>query len=152
MTTPIGSIIGGDRKATGLFLGTPNAIAGFSNVAALVSPASAASGTLVANTLKTILSLTGRGMIDWLAVAESSGAYTDRIKITVDGNVIYDSTKAMPGTGYGYVVLGSAAALGSGDYFVTKRPVYFDATFLVEVASTSASSTQTLYYAGETHA
>jgi len=152
MTTPIGAVLGGPRKVTAL-LNSPAQTQYLYAVPSMLGCISAAVGALSADTLKTALSITGRGKINWLAVTEgiASGTPTNRIKITLDGVVIFDKS-GTSGNGYGMCAIGTAAAQTSGDWMLTLQPITFDASFLVEVSSSSASSVQTLHYHGETNA
>lgn len=143
--------LGGTRRVTALLNNPqPAQYLYASPTTALAS--GVAVGALTANTLKTALSITGRGQINWLAVTEAAvTSPTNRIKITLDGTVILDKTGVCP-NGYGLMAIGSALSQTSGDWIIQFQPITFDVSFLVEVASTLASSTQTLYYNGETHA
>ena len=89
----------------------------------------AISGALVANTLATVLSLTGRGQVDILVIGGLSGTNTHRCKVTIDGTVVFDATSSANVTNTtGMNIVGTAIAGIS-------NPIYFNKSFLVEYAT-----------------
>ena len=96
------------------------------------------SGALTANTLATILSLSGTGVVSFVA-AESVDATsrTHRIKITLDGVVVFDATSAAVATVQAVCpVIGAITnATGTATSVVTFEPLAFNASLLIEYAS-----------------
>lgn len=100
------------------------------------------SGALVAGTLKTIINITGSGVVTYLSASViDATARTLRVKVTLDGIVIYDYTSAGAGqANSGAVIFGSADATGDGEPMIG---VPFISSFKVEIAS-SLSETDLL--------
>lgn len=98
------------------------------------------SGAVTANTLKTVLSITGSGSIQFLAVgATNTTSKTQRIRVTIDGVVAYDATSSSStSTDVGLIAIGSTVNS------TTRAPVLdnvlFASSLLVEV-TTSVSET-----------
>lgn len=92
------------------------------------------SGALTANTLATVLSVTGGGVIPALtAYAKDSTARTVRLKVTVDGTSVFDATSSsVSAAGQGIFAAGSIENTGS---FRQGEPIRFLTSLLVEVAS-----------------
>ena len=114
-----------------------------------VSAQSAASGAMTAATLKTALSVSGTpGSMDLFAVASvDSTSRTHRIKITVDGVVIFDATSAA------YMNGGQLfAAVGNLDAVAKLLPasqgnsVVWQWQLLVEIASSLTEANMTTVY------
>lgn len=114
--------------------------ASVSSSATYASAKAIASGALAANTLKTILQITGSGGIQWLSLhCADATSRTLRMKITIDGVVAIDSTSAaIAGSGYGGVYIGAGAQTN-----VNVSPMYFKKSLLIEIAS-SLSETDKL--------
>jgi hypothetical protein len=88
-----------------------------------------ASGSLTANTLKTILTVTGAGTFHGLSFRTANvTSRTIRIRITLDGVVVFDSTSAAISTGTTGAIL-----TGSSAYPVS--PISFNTSAVVEIAS-----------------
>ena len=94
------------------------------------------SGAMTAGVLKTLLSVSGAGSIEFLSLMTmSTTARTMRIKLTIDGQVAFDSTSATTSANeYGAVVLGSGNA-PFGSSVPTYEPTLFNTSLLIEVAS-----------------
>ena len=92
-------------------------------------------GSVTAGVLKTILSVTGAGQIDFLcAQASDATARTLRVRVTLDGVVAFDSTTASNTiSNLGMSVIG--AAPNSSSVPMVLQPVFFNASLLVEFAS-----------------
>ena len=92
-----------------------------------------ASGSMTAATLKTILSVTGRGVIDLFGfTVVNATSRTVRAKITIDGVVVLDSTSAAITTAnQGGAFIGG----GSSNNIAVPDPVYFNQSLLIEMAS-----------------
>lgn len=96
-----------------------------------------ASGALTGGTLATVLSLSGRGVISFLAAGGVDGtARTHRLKVTLDGVVVYDATGAST-TNLGSVLnpIGSFAPSTVTNPMLTFEPLVFNTSLLVEYAS-----------------
>ncbi len=91
------------------------------------------SGAMTANTLKTLLSLTGGGIVSALSLTTADAtARTMRLKISVDGVAIFDYTSASIGT--------SNTGVHISGPFSTTAPfvpdqLLFTTSFVVEAAS-----------------
>jgi hypothetical protein len=92
-----------------------------------------------ANTLRDILNVTGRGVLNFVAVHSTDATgKTLRLKITIDGAVVFDATSAtVYGNGYGVIAIGTLADGAS----VALQPLRFVASCRVEMASSVASDT-----------
>lgn len=92
----------------------------------------AASGAMTANTLKTLLSITGSGECSVLAVHVVDGtSRTVRVRVWVDNVQIFDTTSAANTTvNNGLIVAGPA-----GTASVLTLQLRFNASMVVEVAS-----------------
>ena len=139
------------RKVTGLLNGGASTLV-YANTGAAANCASVYVGTLSAGVLKKVLSISGKGRINFLMALENGvGPHNNQIKVTLDGTVIFDKTVSIS-TNYGVIAVGyGAGALASGDFLAMHQPIQFESSLLVEIASSSASSYQTLYYNAETH-
>ena len=123
-----------------------NDSAGSTQRASLATPAGCkmyASGVNTANALATILSISGAGCVNFVsAYTVDTTSRTVRLKITVDGVVIFDATSAaINSTASGIVGIGSYASAGGGVEIPQFQPVVFKASLLVEVATSVASET-----------
>ena len=109
-----------------------------------------ATGALTANTLATILSLTGRGTIDFLACQSvDATSRTHRMKVTLDGVVIFDATSSAFGSVARYCpVIGSVVNLSTAAAHMSVIPqtIMFNTSLLIEYAS-SVSETAKSYIA-----
>jgi hypothetical protein len=89
-----------------------------------------------ANTLRTILSLTGKGAVNFVGVyTTDSTSKTLRLKVTIDSVVVFDATSATITSGSPGII---AIGFGNG----VMQPVKYSASLLVEMASSVASDTQ----------
>lgn len=139
------------RKVTGLLNGGASTLV-YVNTGAAANCASVSVGTLSAGVLKKVLSISGKGQVNFLMALENAGGpYNNQVKVTLDGTVIFDKTVSIS-TNYGVIAVGyGAGALASGDFLAMHQPIQFESSLLVEIASSSASSSQALYYNAETH-
>lgn len=111
---------------------------------------SAVIGSTTANTLKTVLSITGSGAIGGLAVSFNAIARDNRIKITLDGTVILDQTRTQTAFAQDFCLIGnpvndpsSASAyrnIWSNDWMT------FDNSLLIEYASTLTETNSSIFY------
>ena len=90
------------------------------------------SGSLTADTLKTMVSHTGRGRVNALMIYTKDGtSRTLRCKLTVDGVVVFDATSnAVASPGWGMIVIGGAITNS-----VEFQPIDYQESLLVEIAS-----------------
>lgn len=104
----------------------------------------ALSGAMTANTLKTVLSATGAGTMHHFAGQFADGTLrTMRIKITVDGVVIFDYTSAANTTPSAIAAIISGF---SGTSTADETPIRFNSSLLIEAAS-SLSETDKFTFA-----
>ena len=126
----------------------------FGNASSSIRGYKVLSGACTSNTLKTILSVTGKGAISKLFLAAmDTTSRTHRIKITIDGTVIYDSTSAANSTqdvapvigNVSYTAYSSNHVLDMGEF-----PLFFDYSLLVEYATSLTETDKTrigyIYY------
>ena len=140
------------RKVTGLLNGGASTLV-YANTGAAANCASVSVGTLSAGVLKKVLSISGKGRINFLMALENGlGPYNNQVKVTLDGVEIFNKTSSVS-TNYGIIAVGyGIGSATSGDYLAMHQPIQFESSLLVEIASSSASSSQVLYYNAETHA
>ena len=98
---------------------------------------SLASGPLSAGALATVLSITGRGSANVIgAYAVDSTSRTIRLKVTVDGSVIFDATTGVINTSlYGLMAIGFSGNSGGSPSLPLFQPIPFRSSLLVEIAS-----------------
>ena len=140
------------RKVSGLLNGGASTLV-YADTGAAANCASVSVGTLSAGVLKKVLSISGKGQVNFLmALENAAGPYNNQIKVTLDGTVIFDKTASVS-QNYGVIAVGyGAGAVATGDFLAMHQPIQFESSLLVEIASSSASSSQVLYYNAETHA
>lgn len=104
-------------------------------------------GAVTAATLATILSLSGKGVISFLACGSvDTTSRTHRIKITLDGTVIFDATSAAVTNIHNYgAVIGSIVTLSTTQRHVSvvPEPIMFNTSLLVEYASSLSETNKT---------
>lgn len=117
------------------------------------------SGALTANTLATILNITGTaGQMPALAVATNDAtSRTIRVKVTVDGTSVYDFTSAATTTsGNGVSIVGFNTNLllsGGSTQMTASAPIKFRSSLKIEIASSlSETDKLTAYYKYNTEA
>lgn len=100
---------------------------------------STVSGSLTANTLSTVLNLSGRGVLSFLACASTNaGSRSHRFKVTLDGIVIFDGTStASNQVNNYYPVFGQLVQLSATytSFAALLEPIPFDKSLLIEYAS-----------------
>ena len=91
------------------------------------------SGALTANTLATLLTVTGGGVVNLLTIKTvDATARTLRIQVVVDGATVLDSTSASISLGdQGGIAIGGAVGVG----YQVSDEVPFNTSFVVKVAS-----------------
>ena len=120
-----------------------NAIAGFTPLNGDIAAPGAAlgkevlSGALTANTLATVLSLTGPGEVPLLTSYTKDGtARTVRTVVIVDGVTVFDFTSASIGVAKrGAIVAGEWAGVPGGLYVTQGNPIRFSVSLVVQQAS-----------------
>lgn len=100
----------------------------------------ALSGAVTASTLKTMLNLSGRGSLDFLAFAgQDTTARTQRLVLTIDGVVVFDASTSQAQNGalcHFFPVIGSVVAAGAnGTPMAIWRPFLFNVSCKVEYSS-----------------
>lgn len=112
-----------------------------------LSPTSIPRSTVsVATSFVTILSLTGRGVVNFLAPVNVSGTATQTFRITIDGTVAYTGTIANT-SGRGNVIVGAANVSSGVLQQLCLEDVAFNSSFLVEASSSSiVSNTAGLFF------
>ena len=95
------------------------------------------SGIGGAGTLQQVLSVTGKGALTWLGLfTVDAVSRTYRVKITLDGAVIYDQTNIAGGATVGRWIVAHGAPGSSTGYPATEgTPIFYNNSLLVEVAS-----------------
>jgi len=108
------------------------------------------SGALVANTLKTLLTVSGQGLVSMLtAYALDTTARTVRLVVEVDGAEVFDATSSAISNGVGYGIYAAGANYG-GSMFGPGEPIVFNDSLVVKVAS-SVSETDKVAMAYRLH-
>lgn len=93
-------------------------------------------GAMTANVLTPIISVTGQGVIDYLAVfAADATARTMRLQLVLDGNVVMDTTSNGGGASYGGVMVGGPNNNIGGGYGTSYQSVPFRSSFVLNIAS-----------------
>ena len=94
-----------------------------------------ASSSVAANELQTMLRITGRGVLNFVsAYTGNTTSRTVRIKVTIDGVVIFDATSAaVTSVSYGMVAVGSYPS--NSVPALTFQPIRFYGSCVVEIAS-----------------
>ena len=104
-------------------------------------------GSLTANTLATVLNLSGRGVISFLGCSNvAAAARSHRFKVTLDGVVVFDATSVSVNADTVYFpAIGQIAPinLAGGNFAYIQEPIYFDKSLLVEYASNLTEVGQT---------
>lgn len=95
------------------------------------------SGALTANTLATVINRTGAGAVFFLAATVmDTTSRTVRIKVTVDGTVVFDATSnAITTVQTGMQVVGSGLFYSVTQFFARPGYLEYDTSFKVEIAS-----------------
>jgi len=101
------------------------------------------SGSTTAGVLKTILSVAGRGVLSFLAVENNdTTSRTHRIKVTLDGVVVFDATTGAEISIYRtHLVVGAIAnATANAASEITFEPLSFSTSLLIEYADSLSES------------
>lgn len=103
------------------------------------------SGALSAGVLATMLTVTGPGVISFLAVSTvDATARTLRLQLTLDGVVAFDNTTAsMSSANIGMVAVGTLAANSTAQNYAQEVP--FAASCIIKVAS-NLTETDKVYW------
>lgn len=102
-----------------------------------------ASSSVAANALQDMLSITGRGVLNFVAAhTNDTTSRTVRLKITVDGTSVFDATSsAITTSGNGVVGIGCVVGAATTPCVVVFQPVRFYASCLVQIASSVLNDT-----------
>ena len=104
------------------------------------------SGALTANTLVTVLSLTGQGVVLFAGCGSvDATSRTHRFKLTIDGVVVYDATTAAATAIYKGILVIGIMNLGSVYLLPVPDAVPFNSSFLLEYASSVSETAKTLF-------
>ena len=106
------------------------------------------SGVLTAATLATVLTITGSGVVNFVACeAVDATSRTHRYKCTIDGVVVYDATTTAAGANSGIVLIGSHL-VGSGATYpgIMLDQIPFNSSFLLEYASSLSETNKTTHF------
>lgn len=101
------------------------------------------SGALTAGTLATMLSVTGKGALTYLGIQSMDAtSRTHRVRITIDGTVVFDATSAPHTTanGVGYV---HGHYNDASKQKIEGTPLLYDSSLLVEYASSLTETNKT---------
>ncbi len=104
-------------------------------------------GALTANTLATVLSLTGSsGMVTWLrCYSVDATSRSHQVKVTIDGTVVFDATStAASATGSGVQVIGDVSYIGLIPAGHSEQ-IPYNSSFLVEYASSVSETNKTTF-------
>lgn len=109
----------------------------------------ALSGVLSAATLATVLSVSGKGAVSYLALQSVDGtSRTHRIKITIDGTVVFDNTTAVTTQTSVHDVIGhslkSTLTPTQQDAFA-ETLLQFSTSLLIEYASSLTETAMTRF-------
>lgn len=125
---PIANI---NRQLPTISAGSPNSADGATIVAI---PAN--SGIGGADTLQTVLSVTGKGALSFFGIqTTNTTSRILRVKITLDGVVVYDSTNTAGVTTGRWAVAHGSSGVANGYPLVEGTPLIYNASLLCEVAS-----------------
>ena len=101
------------------------------------------SGALTAGALKTVLSISGPGRINFCAAYTKDVATRSvRLKVTLDGTAVFDATVSCSSVSQGLIAIGMSYGCTSAGT-VTYQPVSFNNSCLVEISS-SLSETDSI--------
>lgn len=130
---------GGDNPPILIVRGSSDAgVAGVVLVAGLGGEKSALSGALTANILKTVLRIDGAGILKCCAVQSlDATSRTMRLKITVDGNEVFNpgASAASTTTNIAVVGVGGITTYNASNLMLAFERVPFNKSCLVEIAS-----------------
>jgi len=104
------------------------------------------SGALSAGVLTTVLNLSGPGVL-YIAAAESNDATsrTHRLKLTLDGVVVFDATTdAVTAAALGQCAVGNAVLAATYLCQIQDQPVTFQTSCLLEYASSVGETGKTI--------
>jgi len=103
-------------------------------------------GAQTAGALATVLSLSGKGVISFLAVSSTDAtSRTHRCKVTVDGVVVFDGTSVPVATANAHQIIGNFGydTTNVANFRVTFEPLTFDSSLLIEYASSVTETAKT---------
>jgi len=96
-----------------------------------------ASGALTANTLATVVTVTGQGYASMIAaVVDDTTSRTVRLVVIVDGVTAFDATSSTTTTANtGLVAVGSITTVNGSPVLLDGPPIRFNASLVIRVAS-----------------
>lgn len=125
----------------GLVQGTSN-----SSLATLTPGTSVLTGALTAATLSTILSISGKGAISVLALQSvDATSRTHRVKITIDGTVVFDNTTGAVTSSNFMQVIGQVVWSPTVPVGYIENPILFNTSLLIEYASSLSETGKTRF-------
>lgn len=129
-----------------------NGWSGIGTISPALNSVAVVSGVLTANTLATVLNLTGKGELTYFDnLTGDATARTMRVQIVCDGVTVLDSTSASISTNGTGMFLGMD--LPSGFLTMPETPTYFNKTLTVKIASSlSETGKFTSHYIYHLHA
>lgn len=140
--------VGGGLVPKSIVKGQLEAKANIGDAITLIGGHAVLSGACTAGVLKTILSITGRGAISGLFLASVDTTFrTHRVKITLDGVVVFDSTTSVVYDQAVVPVIGAISVAGpSGSPVgIVENPIMFDQSLLVEYATSVTENDKTKF-------
>jgi len=108
-------------------------------------------GAVTANTLKTILTVSGKGALTWLGALIADGtSRTTRLVIELDGVTIYDSTNTAGTTSGRWCIAHGSVSGDASRCSIEATPLMFDTSLVIKYASsvseTDKASIGYIYY------
>lgn len=105
-------------------------------------------GTLTANVLVTALSVPGQGAVSLIGCAGvDATSRTHRLKVTIDGVVVYDATSdALLTSGVAFMAVGGFIPSASTFAAPIYEPLVFNTSLLVEYASSLGESNKSIVF------
>jgi hypothetical protein len=137
----LSSLLGGGVRIVTAMVGTPFVQTNVNTLAQAAGATTAASGTVSAGVLKTALSVTGKGCLNWGAIYSATvTSKTLRVQITIDGTVVRNFTSSpVNAANTGYVFCGTGF-YATGSSPVAFQPLFFKTSLLVEFADSTAET------------
>lgn len=122
------------KKTTAILNKSNATTTGLNGISVYLQNTPILSGALVANTLSTVVSHTGSGSINFLAVYANDTTSRDiRVKLTLDGNVVYNElASAIASTGTGLKPLGIYHYTQG---YLSYEPIAYNESMIVEISS-----------------
>lgn len=121
--------------------------AGFVLSSVLAEVTAVSSNPGVANTFRTIYSASGKGALSFLAVGNADAtSRTHSVRVTIDGNRVFDITTPHTTTNYATAILGLIFYLGAANQWgAITEPLLFEKSLLIEHAATVDGNAKLAY-------